>query len=153
MQWNSMVVPTLVVKLKRKTISLTWKVSGGTVLANISNRDLSLSAFAVEAGEIWGMRKSLKRFATCQHKERCNGLLSFTLFKGLVCMGAVAGCQHPQPVGGTSHFFMFPLLSCVFKEKNEFYLQLANKKYARLKHRHYWNRVTLSELNLPLESC
>ena len=58
---------------------LTWNVSGGTVLANISNRDLSLSAFAVEAGEIWGIRKSLKRFATWKHKGKCNGLLSFLL--------------------------------------------------------------------------
>ena len=43
----------------------TWKVSGGTVRANNSNRDLSDSAFAVEAGEI------------CRpHKQFCEALLN-----------------------------------------------------------------------------
>ena len=42
----------------------TWKVSGGTVLANISYLDLSLSALAVEAGEIWGIRNKRRRLAT-----------------------------------------------------------------------------------------
>ena len=45
-------------------------MSGGTVLANNSNRDLSLRAFAVEAGEIWGIRKRRKRLATCKEDER-----------------------------------------------------------------------------------
>ena len=43
---------------------LTWNVSGGTVLANISNLDLSLSIFAVDAGDTCGMRKSRNKFAT-----------------------------------------------------------------------------------------
>ena len=47
-----------------KIIIFTWKVSGGTVLANISNLDLSLNIFAVEAGDIWGIRNKRKRFAT-----------------------------------------------------------------------------------------
>ena len=33
------------------TSAMAWNVSGGTVLANISKRVLSLSAFAVEAGD------------------------------------------------------------------------------------------------------
>ena len=54
----------------RINVILTWKVSGGTVRANISNLDLSLNALAVEAGEIWGMRKSLKRLATYKKQRK-----------------------------------------------------------------------------------
>ena len=45
-------------------------MSGGTVLANISNLDLSLSIFAVEAGDIWGIRNKRNRFATYSSNEK-----------------------------------------------------------------------------------
>ena len=45
-------------------------MSGGTVLANISYLDLSLSALAVEAGEIWGIRNKRRRLATWKVKVR-----------------------------------------------------------------------------------
>ena len=42
--------------LTMSTSAIAWNVSGGTVRANISKRVLSLSAFAVEAGDTCGQR-------------------------------------------------------------------------------------------------
>ena len=46
---------------------MAWNVSGGTVRANISKRVLSLSAFAVEAGDTCGRGQRLRRNFGVRH--------------------------------------------------------------------------------------
>ncbi len=63
--------------LTMSTSAMAWNVSGGTVRANISKRDLSLSALAVDAGEIWGMRNRRSKLATWKVRGQWQGVKTY----------------------------------------------------------------------------